>query len=178
MELTARDSCRWFALRVKSNRERVTSLALLGKGFEVFLPVYRKKGSGRDCPLFPGYLFSRFDVQKRLPVLTVPGIVHIVGFGNQPIPVDDDELESVRILVKSSVELSPNVAFAVGESVQVISGPLTGARGCVDGVSPQRLSVAITLLQRSVSVELRPEWITVADPMIARGAQTALPAAV
>lgn len=158
----------WFALRVKSNRERVTSLALSGKGFDVFLPTYRSHEAERAKPLFPGYLFSRFDVRHRLPVLTVPGVVHIVGTGNNPIPVDEEELESVRIVVNSAVALRPCAAFSVGDLVRVVSGPLSGAQGSVTGITNQRLVVSITLLQRSLSVELNPGWITVASGLAGR----------
>ena len=150
----------WFALRVKSNRERVTALALIGKGYEVFLPQYRGEGTQGERPLFPGYLFCRFDVQNRLPILTVPGIVHIVGIGNAPLPVDDQELESVRLLVRSALPLNRNETYSVGAPIRVTAGPLAGAQGSITALTKQRLTVTITLLQRSISVELNPEWIT------------------
>ena len=99
----------WFALRVKSNRENVTSLALVGKGYEVFLPHYRGdngKGHPVQPPLFPGYLFCRFDVLHRLPILTIPGILHIVGIGNTPSAVDERELESLRTVVEAGLPLT------------------------------------------------------------------------
>ena len=75
------DHLPWYAVQVQS---RLTSLAfdtLCGKGYETYLPLYRseRRWSDRvkklDLPLFPGYLFSRFDVLHRLPVLTTPGAV-------------------------------------------------------------------------------------------------------
>src|SRR5262249_33736930 len=90
---------------------------------------------------------------------TVPGIVHIVGLGKTPLPVDDQELESVRVLVDSALPINPDESFPVGALVRVHSGPLTGACGCIAGLSQRRLTVTITLLQRSVSVEVNPEWI-------------------
>jgi transcription antitermination factor NusG len=82
----------WYAIRVKSNRERVTAVALRGKQLDVLLPAQRTNRPGaagpRESLLFPGYLFCRFDVNRRLPILTIPGVVHIVGFGNVPVPVD------------------------------------------------------------------------------------------
>jgi hypothetical protein len=32
-----------------------------------------------DLPLFPGYVFCCFDANKRLPILTTPGVVKVVG---------------------------------------------------------------------------------------------------
>src|SRR5579871_880973 len=94
-------SPQWYAVRVKSNRERVTADALLHREFEVCLPVYREHRRGRnrarlvELPLFSGYVFSRFDASNRLPILTAPGVVHIVGFGKAPEPIDPAEMAAV-----------------------------------------------------------------------------------
>jgi transcription antitermination factor NusG len=149
----------WFAIRVKSNRERVTAQGLRGRGYEVFLPEYQLHGRGREAALFPGYLFSRFDVTNRLPILTLPGVVHIVGMGRTPIPVDAAELESLRLVVQAGLVLDPNEPYTVGEKVCIEQGPLAGAFGVVVGHRRERLVVSISLLQRSVSVILNSEWI-------------------
>jgi len=162
VSLTTSNRVDWFAVRVKSNRERVTSLGLSGKGYEVFLPEYvREKsyGSPRPNPLFPGYLFCRFDVNRRLPVLTVPGVVHIVGVGKTPFPVSEDEIGSLRVVVSASLPIKADEVYTVGDKVQIDKGPLVGATGVIVGSQRKKLIVSITLLQRSVSVELPQDWI-------------------
>jgi len=152
----------WFAVRVKSNRERVTSLGLAGKGYEVFLPEYVREassGSARANPLFPGYLFCRFDVSRRLPVLTVPGVVHIVGVGRNPLPVSEDEIGSLRVVVSASLSIKADEVYTVGAKIQIDRGPLVGVSGVIVGSQRKKLIVSITLLQRSVSVELPPDWV-------------------
>lgn len=80
----------WYALWVRSRHEKTAADILGGKGFETFLPVYRsrRRWSDRiqelDLPLIPGYVFCRFDVKHRLPVLTTPSVVQIVGSGKTP----------------------------------------------------------------------------------------------
>lgn len=155
----------WFAIRVKSNRERVAQQHLAGKGYEVFLPSYRAvREDGRkpalEVPLFPGYLFCRFEVSNRLPILIVPGVVHIVGIGKQPVPVDESELDSVRILVKAGLPLRPDEPYTIGQAIRIQKGPLTGAEGVIIGLGEQRLVVSISLLQRSISVVLSREWLS------------------
>jgi transcription antitermination factor NusG len=152
----------WFAIRVKSNRERITAQGLKGKGYEVFLPEYQSEGTAgksREVVLFPGYLFCRFDVTNRLPVLTLPGVVHIVGLGRIPAPVDAEELESLKLVVQAGLLLNPNEPYTVGEKVCVQEGPLAGASGVVVGHKSERLVVSISLLQRSVSVVLDCGWL-------------------
>ncbi|MDR3701269.1 MAG: transcription termination/antitermination NusG family protein [Candidatus Sulfopaludibacter sp.] len=153
----------WYAIRVKSNRERITAVGLSGKGFEVFLPEYgRPRGARRGAErvvLFPGYVFGRFDPSNRLPILTLPGVIHIVCAGKTPAPVDATELESLQVLLQAGLPINPDEQYAVGEGVKIDSGPLAGARGVVVGEDNRRLLVSITLLQRSVSVALPREWV-------------------
>ena len=93
--ITDKDLLPWFALRVRSNFEKVTSQILRQKGYEAFLPTYfsRNRWSDRvktvERPLFPGYLFCRFDQADRLPILVTPGVVGVVGLGKIPVPIPD-----------------------------------------------------------------------------------------
>src|SRR2546427_8571217 len=66
MDLFAYIEHQWFAIQVRPNHEKVTALLLRGKGYEEFLPSYlcnNRLGRGQPCerPLFPGYLFCRFN---------------------------------------------------------------------------------------------------------------------
>lgn len=151
----------WFAVRVKSNREKVVVNSLTGKGYETFFPLYAANQSARPAekPLFPGYVFSRFRIGNRLPILMLPGVVHIVGTGRTPMPIDEEEMTSLRLALDSQLPVTP-VDYGDGEKVRVQAGPLAGAIGTVSGRMGGRLVVSITLLQRSVAVELRPEWLS------------------
>ena len=94
----------WFALNTKFRYEDYVAKQLGGKGYEILLPVYRcrRRWSDRvkdvELPLFPGYLFCRFDVNDRLPILTTPGMIQVVGFGKTPVPVDDPRLSPYNAL--------------------------------------------------------------------------------
>ena len=151
----------WYAVRVRSNYEKHVRLSLRGKGFETFLPLYSKlsKWSDRvreiDAPLFPGYVFGRFDAVRRLPVLLTPGVVNIVGNATGPLSVDEEELNGVRRLVESGGPIAPWAYLAAGDIVEVERGALTGLRGILLRVKDAcRLIVSLTLLQRSVAVEM------------------------
>lgn len=168
MSRAAQSSVAWYALRVKSNRENVTFTSLSRKGYQAFLPQYRPRLQARSsesklAPLFPGYLFCKMDIEKRLPVLMLPGILHIVGTGRIPASLDEEEVESLRVLVTSNVPIDPIEYFSIGQKVRLNRGPLSGAVGVVTGQRRDRLVVSITLLQRSVSAEVDPGWIDSAD---------------
>lgn len=159
---------RWYAVRTRSRFEVTTATALRDKGLVEFLPIYRsrRQWSDRvkelDLPLFPGYVFCRFDAADPYTVLNSPGVVHIVSSGGTPIPVDEREIENIRAICAAGVPASPYNELAIGQRLVIVKGPLRGVEGTVVRVKDHyRLVVSISLLQRSVSTELERDWITV-----------------
>jgi transcription antitermination factor NusG len=151
----------WFALRVRSNYERITLTHLRERGYEEFSPSYKteRRWSDRtkhvDQFLFPGYIFCRFDPKERLPILTAPGVVDVVGLGKQPEPIPHAEIERIRRMVESGLLITPYPYLQVGQAVLIERGPLSGVEGILVEVKGQvRLVVSVNLLQRSVSAEV------------------------
>lgn len=151
----------WYALRVLSNHEKPVSAALMQRDYSEFLPMYRarRRWSDRyqdvDVPLFPGYVFCRLNVNNRLPVLMVPGVMHIVGIGKVPLPVEEQEIASIQAVVSSGILLQPCPFLKVGQTVRIEEGPLRNVQGILtefDGA--QKLILSITLLQRSLAVSI------------------------
>jgi transcription termination/antitermination protein NusG len=150
----------WFALVVRPRHEKAAEQILANKGFQTFLPLYGRchrygtRLREYRVPLFPGYLFCRFDPQAQLALLTTPSVVQVVGAGRIPLPVDETEVESLRIAVASPFTLAPHPYVQVGRTVRVTDGPLAGAEGIIATLKDStRLVLSITMLQRSVTVE-------------------------
>ena len=157
----------WFALSVKPLREKYVGSVLAGKGFTQFVPFYRDRRRWSDrvkeieLPLFPGYIFCRLDLNNRLPVLVTPFVNFIVGMGKTPIPVQDSEIEAIRTIVTSGQDALPWNFLPVGCLARIEEGPLQGLEGILIEVKKQhRLVVSVTLLQRSVAVEVDRNWVT------------------
>jgi transcription antitermination factor NusG len=156
----------WYAIRVRSNFENSVSDNLQGKGYDVFLPLYSDQRRWSDrvkkvtTALFPGYLFCRFNVQERLlPILTTPGVVAIVGSGKTPLPVDDQEISDIRSILRSGLAVKPWPFLAVGSEVYIEDGPLAGVEGVITNTDKvYRLILSVSLLGRSVAVEIDREW--------------------
>ena|ERR1700733_4789066 len=158
---TDRQTYPWFALRLRSHYERITVAHLRERGYEEFAPSYRveKRWSDRvkqtNRFLFPGYLFCRFDPNDRLPILTAPGVVDVVGFGKMPEHIPDGEIERVRRMVESGLLVTPYPYMQVGQAVLIEQGPLAGVEGIlVEARGKTRLVVSVNLLRRSVSAEV------------------------
>ena len=160
------DDYPWFALHVRSSYERTVATILQGKGYESFLPQYkcRRRWSDRikevELPLFPGYLFCRFDIQHRLPILKTPGVLQVVGIGKIPVAIDQSELSAIQTLVNSGLPSQPWSFLQIGERVTIEYGALSGLEGILlDFKGRHRLVLSVTLLQRSVAVEIDAAWV-------------------
>jgi transcription antitermination factor NusG len=164
----------WFALRVKARQEWRVNELLRHKGYELFLPTRAQtRGGIQDhCrPLFPGYLFCRLDPRIRLPILTTPGVMGFVGAGKVPLPVEDEELDNVRVIVASRLSRENVPMLSKGDRVLVVEGPLRGIEGVLVRERNQwRVVVAITLLQRSVAVDINSGWLKPAGQQTSAGA--------
>jgi len=157
----------WFALQVRSRYENIVTTQLTGKDYEWFLPTYRcrRRWSDRfkeiERPLFPGYVFCRLDPLNRLPILTIPGVALIVGIAKTPVPIDEAEIAAIQAVVKSEIPSQPWPFLKIGQRVRIEYGPLCGLEGILlDFKGQHRLVLSVTLLQRSVAVQVEGAWVT------------------
>jgi transcriptional antiterminator NusG len=151
----------WYAIRTRSNHEKITAMGLRGKGYDPYLPTYRirrrrfERVIETDYPLFPGYVFCGFDVKNRLPVLITTGVVSIVGFGSEPAAIPDHEIEAVRTALRSGLPSEPCPYLREGQRVRVTHGSLDGLEGILLKKKNQmRMVISVSMLQRSISVEI------------------------
>jgi transcription antitermination factor NusG len=158
----------WFALAVKPRFDKAVARTLETKGFETFLPLYKKQHTyGARCkefelPLFPGYVFCRFSALARLPILTTPGVTLILGTGNRPVPLSETEIVSLQTAVKAQLPLQPIPFLQVGQKVRIEEGVLAGVVGIIIRVKQSpHLVLSVTLLQRSVLLEIDRDQVRV-----------------
>jgi transcription antitermination factor NusG len=156
----------WFALMVRTGREKPATLHLENGGYECFLPVskFLRRWSDRmkeiEVPLFPGYLFCRMDPHNRLPVLMTPGVIQIVGAGKSLIPVAEEEIAAIQRVVKNGLSTMPWPYLQVGHVARIEEGPLRGMTGIIIRIkSGMKLVLSVSLLQRSVAVEVDRSWL-------------------
>jgi len=151
----------WYALQVRTRWESSTATLLSGKGFQIFLPTYKteKRSNGRpkevSAPLFPGYVFCRFDAHNRLPILLTPGVISVVGRGRVPVPVEYSEIEAIQRVVSSGLRVEPWPYLEVGQLVRIDDGALRGVEGILTRFKgDRRIVVSVSLLRRSVALEV------------------------
>ena len=172
----------WFALRVKPNHEKRVSELINGQGLEEFLPLYRvrrrwaQRWQNIDTPLFPGYVFSRFERQSWTTIINTPGVIDAVRFGSTLASIEDEEIRALQSVQRSKLAMEPSPYLRPGQLMRVTAGPLAGINGTlIEMKGLTRLVLSVTLLQRSVLVEIDRNWITYeAVPPMAASAQAYL----
>ncbi len=137
------------------------------QGFECFLPKYKsvREWSDRkkevEQPLFPGYVFCRFDYSQRRPIVVTPGVLQVVGCGRTPMPVEQREIEAIQFAIASEVPSQPWPYLEIGERVRIHTGKLSGLEGIlVNFKGNHRVVLSVSLLQRSVALEVDLAWVT------------------
>jgi len=127
----------WYVLHTKSRFENVVHDGLDKKSIEVFLPKIKIKSRRRDrkmmiqVPLFPGYLFVKatLDAYRHLEIVKTAGVVRLIGTKDGPVPVPEDTVESLKIMVSSEHSVTTGSRLRKGDRVMVVLGPFAGITG-------------------------------------------------
>jgi transcription termination/antitermination protein NusG len=154
-------SAQWSALHTHYQHERKVEALLSAKGFETFLPAYASIRRWKDRTkriseaLFPGYLFVADVSERRLQVITTPGVCAIVCVAGTPATIPGHEIEAIRKCVSDPAKVAPHPYLRGGDSVQVQSGPLAGVAGILVRMKDSfRLVVSVEILGRAAAVEI------------------------
>ena len=151
----------WRAIYTRHQHEKMIAQVLSAKGLQVFLPLYNSTRRWKDrtvhlsLPLFPCYLFLRGMEERRLDVVTTPGIVSILTVNGEPAAIPESEIESVRRAIEWGNRVEPHPFLRCGDRVRVVAGPLQGLEGIlVRKKNLCRLVLSVELLERSAAVEV------------------------
>ena len=162
----------WSALQVKTNQEKRVSQHLAIRSVEHYLPLYNERSRWSDRtvtlerPLFPGYLFVRLSPENRLPIVSAPGVLRVLGNGEADL-VTPEEVERIRVALASGYSLRPHANIRLGTGVRVRKGVFAGVIGIVTEIR-RKCSVVISLSNslQSFCVETDFEAIDVLDDVM------------
>jgi transcription antitermination factor NusG len=155
------DSGAWYVLYTRHQHEKAVAQNLLNKGFEALLPLYSTARQWKDrtklisLPLFPCYVFLRGGLERRLAVMTTPGVHSIVSTAGQPTTIPYPEIEAIRRAVEGGFRVEPHPFLKCGEWVRVKCGPLMGIQGIlIRKKNIFRLVLSVEILGKAASVEV------------------------
>jgi transcription antitermination factor NusG len=154
-------SSHWYAIYTRHQHERTVAQILTSKGFETLLPLYQSTRRWKDrtkllsLPLFPCYVFLNGGLERRLDILTTPGIHSLVSTAGSPTPIPTQEIEAFRRTIESGFSLEPHPFLRCGDVVRVKCGPLAGTEGIlVRKKNVYRLVLSIEMLGQAAAVEV------------------------
>lgn len=152
---------RWFAVHTRYQHEKTVAATLVNRGFEVFLPTYDTVHHWTDrkkrvtLALFPGYLFFANEIDRRIQILSTPGVNAIVKAGSVPAEIPNNEIIAIRRMVESALRVEPHPYINDGDLVTIKTGPLAGLEGIVFRKKDAlRLVLSVKILGRSAAVEI------------------------
>jgi transcription antitermination factor NusG len=151
----------WYAAHTRHQHEKRVAEMLANKGFEVFLPLYSEVRRWRDrlkkveLPLFSCYVFLRGDLDRRLAIVTTPGVHGLVCSAGKLAGISEEEIQAVRSVIENRIDVEPHPFLKCGDRVRVKTGALSGLEGfLVRKKGHTRLIISVTLLERSVAAEV------------------------
>ncbi len=130
------------------------------RSIEHYLPVYKEKVKWTDRtvvaerPLFSGYVFARFETQYRIPVISTPGVLRLLGDQKWDL-VEDAELEKIREGLAKGLPLRPHAAITVGTMVRIRDGMFAGVEGVVSELRKQcKVVITLAAVRQCFSLEV------------------------
>lgn len=135
------NAVRWYVLYTKAQEEDRAEKNLTAWGVETFNPKIKKKQFNQftgkaiefSRPLFPRYLFARFDIDKTLhKIYNTRGVVKVIGFNCMPTPVGDEVVELIQSKVATDGFVRLNDELRRGDEVRINNGSLKGINGIFD----------------------------------------------
>ncbi len=166
----------WYVLHTRSRHESVVCDGLVKKSLEAFLPKIKVRSTRRDrkamihIPLFPGYLFIRTDLHphSHIEIVKTAGVVRLIGSRQGPVPVPDETIESLKIMVASELPIGTGSRLQPGARVMVVQGPFEGVAGTFVRYRGQgRVIVNIEALGQYAGVDVSEDDIEILPPILA-----------
>lgn len=166
----------WWALYTRHQHEKAVAEMLEAKGLEVFLPLYESIRRWKDrskllsLPLFPCYVFVRGALNRRLQVVSTPGVHMILSHGERIATIPEEEIDAIRRTVEGPFRVEPHPFLKCGERVRVTRGSLAGVEGIlIRKKSLYRLVLSVNMLAQSVAVEIDAADVEPVAPRSAAG---------
>jgi len=134
----ARNNLLWYAIHTHPREETRAAYNLRAWHVETFDPRIRKcrlnpfTGAAiyESKPLFPRYIFARFDAVRLLSkVCFTRGVNRVVSFGPSPTPVDDEIIALIKSQIRQDGFIELGQVLKSGEDVIITEGPLRGLIG-------------------------------------------------
>lgn len=165
------DGPRWYACRTRARAEKKVDRLLTAADITSYVPLIERLMQWSDrskrvtFPLFPGYVFARFELSSMADIVRTPNLIEVVRVNGQPTPIREHEIESIRSLVHGAQDVGEEPAaheyLVTGQEVRVVEGPFKGLHGILTEVRGKtRIVVRLDAIRQAVSVEMSSRFVS------------------
>ena len=151
---------RWYAIYTKPGMEDLVCARLRQHDILIFSPKLKtNKYDGRKYrevaePLFPCYLFGRFECDKHLWMINYTrGVKKVVGGSGGPWPVAEEVIDLIRSHEKEGFVTVKREEIFAGDRVKIAEGPFAGFTGIFE--KPMKGSERVVLLLNEIEYQAR-----------------------
>ena len=159
----------WYVVNTKPRQEQMAEKSLQYLDLKTFLPLIqknlgiRKKPQSLVYPLFPGYFFVSFDIDRHYrAVRYAHGVRDVITYGTVPTAIDDSTIFFIRSRLKEGVLPQTPSTFKTGETVRITSGSFEGFEAVFEGEmnSKDRVVLLLNSLEYKARIVINREDIS------------------
>ena len=158
----------WYVIQTKPKKEEEATSYLSTKGVEIFSPLMETfttrnaKVTKELKPLFPSYIFGKFDLEQNYPLVRwARGVKCLLGFGGYPTSISKEVVEIIRERTDARGIVRVKGDYRPNDVVRVKTGPLKDLLGIFERwVSDgDRVRILLNLIGYQPSIELHYSMI-------------------
>ena len=160
---TPANGARWYVIYTKANEEDRAEQNLAAWGLETFYPRIKKKQvnefSGKAVyfsrPLFPRYIFAKFDAETLLhKVCNTRGVQKVLCIDYSPVPVADEIILLIQSKVFEDGFIRLDDTLKRGDEVLIKNGSMKGLNGIFDRTmtDKNRVMILVTAINYQATV--------------------------
>lgn len=158
----------WYVVQTNYREENRAVSHLERQKFEVFCPLWRRKvdGKNRIDPLFPGYIFVKFDVRRKKwqSINGTRGCKRVMCMDpERPSKISTEFVEELmRMDGIEVIDEEIERVFTAGDRLQILAGPLAGHIGKCVATAAGRVTILLHLLGGENRVSLKSHAVELA----------------
>jgi transcriptional antiterminator RfaH len=159
---------KWYVIYTKPKQEDRVEESLTRASVEVFNPKLRRKKPSRSKynritrPLFPNYLFAKFDPSRQYHMIKyMRGVSSIVGNRGSPWPVSEEMIDIIKSRMNDEGLIVINPDIKVGDRVEITEGPFRGFIGIFEREmkDSERIIVLLNTIEYRASIDIEKELL-------------------
>jgi len=158
----------WYVIQTKPKKEEEATSYLSTKGVEIFSPLMETfatrnaKLTKELKPLFPSYIFGKFDLEQNYPLVRwARGVKCVLGLGGYPTSVSEEVIEIIRKRTDEGGIVRGVRRFEPNDVIRVTSGPLKDLLGIFERwvSDTERVRILLNLIGYQPNIELHYSMI-------------------